>query len=69
MQDTKDEMAAIQAKLAAKRALKNPEEEQARLIQEEERRLAEEKRKKEEQERRERDESRARLAAKAALWK
>jgi hypothetical protein len=69
VQDTKNEMAALQAKLAAKRAMKNPEEEQQRMIQEEERRLAEEKARKEAEEKKLKDDSRAWLAARAAMFK
>ena len=64
----KNEMQALQAKLAAKRALRNPQEEEDKLYQQEQARLAEEKQKKEDEERRKREESRAKLKARAALW-
>eukprot|EP00008_Paramoeba_atlantica_P006157 CAMPEP_0201489314 /NCGR_PEP_ID=MMETSP0151_2-20130828/21957_1 /ASSEMBLY_ACC=CAM_ASM_000257 /TAXON_ID=200890 /ORGANISM="Paramoeba atlantica, Strain 621/1 / CCAP 1560/9" /LENGTH=244 /DNA_ID=CAMNT_0047874861 /DNA_START=29 /DNA_END=763 /DNA_ORIENTATION=+ len=69
VQDTKNEMFALQQKLAAKRAMKNPEEEQQKMIQEEERKLAEEKARKEAEEKKQKDDSRARLAARAAMFK
>lgn len=64
----KNEMQALQAKLAAKRALRNPQEEEDKLYQQEQARIAEENRKKEDEERRKREESRAKLKARAALW-
>jgi hypothetical protein len=68
-EDGKNEIGALAAKLQAKRALANPEEEQKRLYEEEQRRLAEEQRRKEEEERRKKQESRNRLKERAALWK
>jgi len=64
-----NEMQAMQAKLAAKRALRNPQEEEDRLFQDEQARLAEEKRQQEQEEQRKRDESRQKLKERAALWK
>lgn len=58
--ETKNEMNAIHAKLAAKRALANPEEEERRVFEEEQKRLAEEKRKQEQEEEKKKQESRQR---------
>ena len=67
--EAKDEMQALQQKLAAKRALRNPQEEEDRLYQEEQQRIAEQKAAAEAEEQRKKEDSRARLAARAALWK
>jgi len=66
--DAKNEMQALQAKLAAKRALKNPQEEEQRMYQEEQQRVAEEKRKKEAEEAAKRNQARAAMKARASLW-
>lgn len=64
----KNEIAAQAAKLKAKRALANPEEEQGRLFAEEQARQEEEKRAKEAEEKKKREESKSRLKEKAKLW-
>lgn len=70
--DTKDEISSLAAKLKAKRALANPEEENRRLQEEayrqEQARLKAERKQKEAEEKRKRDEARARLKERAALW-
>ena len=65
---TRNEMEAIAAKMAAQRALRSPEGEAARMYDEEQKRLAEEKRSKEEEEKRQKQASRERLLAKAAAF-
>jgi len=71
-EDTSNEISALAAKLKAKRALANPEEENRRLqeeaFKEEQARLAEEQRKKDAEEKRKQEESRQRLKDKAKLW-
>lgn len=67
--EAKDEASALHAKLAAKRALANPDDEKKRVLEEEQRRLAEAKRQQEADEKRKKAESKARLAQKASLWK
>ncbi len=64
-----DEALSIQKKLAAKRALANPEDDKKRLLEEETKRLEEEKKRQEAEEKRKRDESKKKLAEKAKLWK
>lgn len=66
--EAKNEMQALQQKLAAKRALRNPQEEEDRLYQEEQQRIAEQKAQQEADEKKKRDDSRARLKNRAALW-
>jgi len=70
--DGSNEISALAAKLKAKRALANPDEEAKRLQEEtfaeEQARHAEEQRKKEAEEKRKADESRQRLKDKAKLW-
>ena len=66
--EAKNEMQALQAKLAAKRALRNPGEEEDRLYQEEQARVAEQKAAEEAEEKRKRDASRARLKERSSLW-
>uniref|UniRef100_A0A7S4MJK3 Uncharacterized protein n=1 Tax=Vannella robusta TaxID=1487602 RepID=A0A7S4MJK3_9EUKA len=66
--EAKNEMQALQQKLAAKRALKNPQEEEERLYREEQQRVAEQKAQEEAEEKRKREESRNRLKNRAALW-
>jgi len=70
--DGANEISALAAKLKAKRALANPDEENRRIqeeaFKEEQARLAEEKRKKEEEEKRKADESKSRLKERAKLW-
>jgi len=70
--DTSNEVSALAAKLKAKRALANPDEEAKRLqeeaFKEEQARLADEKRKKDAEEKRKQDESRQKLKDKAKLW-
>ena len=63
-----DEALALQKKLAAKRALSNPEDDKAKLLEEENRRLEEEKRQREAEEKRKRMESKQKLKEKAKLW-
>jgi len=71
-EDTSNEISALAAKLKAKRALANPDEEAKRLqeeaFKEEQARVAEEQRKKEQEEKRKQEESRQRLKEKAKLW-
>eukprot|EP01088_Endostelium_zonatum_P020002 TRINITY_DN716_c0_g1_i3.p1 TRINITY_DN716_c0_g1~~TRINITY_DN716_c0_g1_i3.p1 ORF type:complete len:245 (-),score=98.77 TRINITY_DN716_c0_g1_i3:9-743(-) len=67
--DAKNELGALQAKLAAKRALANPKEEEERIYREEQQRVAEEKRRQEAEEAKKKQESKNRLAAKAAMFK
>merc|ERR1711976_209840 len=55
--EAKNEMQALQQKLAAKRALKNPQEEEDRMYKEEQQRLAEKKAAEEAEEERKRQES------------
>ena len=62
--ETKNEINAIHAKLAAKRALANPEEEERRAFEEEQKKVAEEKRKQEQEEEKKRQESKQRLIIK-----
>jgi hypothetical protein len=64
-----EEMSAIHARLAAKRALLSPEEHNLRLLEEEKRRLEELNREQVNEERRQRELGRNRLKEKAALWK
>merc|ERR1712000_494970 len=59
--EAKNEMQALQQKLAAKRALKNPQEEEDRLYKEEQQRIADIKAQEEAEEQRKRNESRNRL--------
>ena len=66
--EAKNEMQALQQKLAAKRALKNPQEEEDRLYKEEQQRIADIKAQEEAEEQRKRNESRNRLKQRAALW-
>lgn len=66
--EAKNEMQALQQKLAAKRALRNPQEEEDRLYKEEQERVAAQKADQEAEEKRKRDESRNRLKNRAALW-
>jgi len=66
--DAKNEMNALHAKLAAKRALANPEEEQKRLWEEEQKKLAEEQKRKEDEEKKSKAASRAKMKEKASLW-
>jgi len=66
--EAKSEMQALQAKLAAKRALNNPEEEEKKIYEEEQRRVAEEKQQKEMDEKKKREESRKKLKEKSSLW-
>jgi len=66
--DTKNEISAMQNKLAAKRALKNPEEEEKRVYEEEQQRLREEKLRQEAEQKRKAEESKQRLKERAALW-
>lgn len=66
--ETKNEMDAIVAKLAAQRALRSPEAEAERMYEAEQKRIAEETRKKEDDEKLKRQQSKDRLAAKAALF-
>ena len=61
-------MEAIAAKLAAKRALRSPEGEAARMYDDEQKRLADEKRAKEEEEKKLKQASRERLLAKALAF-
>ena len=63
-----DEALSIQKKLAAKRALANPESDKERLLEEEKKRVEEEKKRQEAEEKRKREESRKKLADKAKLW-
>lgn len=67
-EETKDEMAALHAKMAAKRALRDPSAEKQKQFEEEERRVAEQKREEERQEKAKREASRRKLKEKAALW-
>jgi hypothetical protein len=66
--EAKNEMQALQQKLAAKRALRNPQEEEDRLYQKEQQRIAEQKAQAEAEEKRKQQESRNRLKERAALW-
>eukprot|EP01120_Amphizonella_sp_Union-15-10_P011224 TRINITY_DN4707_c0_g2_i1.p1 TRINITY_DN4707_c0_g2~~TRINITY_DN4707_c0_g2_i1.p1 ORF type:complete len:247 (+),score=89.40 TRINITY_DN4707_c0_g2_i1:56-796(+) len=66
--EAKNEMQALQAKLAAKRALANPEDEEKRLYEEEKKRIEAEKKQKEDEEKRKREESRKKLKEKSSLW-
>jgi len=70
--DASDEISALAAKLKAKRALANPDEDAKRMqeeaFKEEQARVAEEQRKKELEEKRKADDSRARLKEKSKLW-
>lgn len=70
--DTSNEISALAAKLKAKRALANPDEEakrqQEEAFKEEQERVAQEQRKKDAEEKRKADESRQRLKEKAKLW-
>jgi len=59
--EAKDELAALHKKLAAKRALSNPQEEEQRLYEEEQKRIAEQKAAEEAAERKKREDSRSRL--------
>jgi hypothetical protein len=68
-EDTKSELDALQKKLAAKRALSNPEEESRRAFEAEQQRVADEKRAKEQEEAKARADSRKKLADRAALFK
>ena len=68
-QSAADEALSIQKKLAAKRALANPEDDKKRLLEEEQKRLEEEKKQKEAEEKRKREASKKALAEKAKLWK
>eukprot|EP00026_Physarum_polycephalum_P005618 Phypoly_transcript_05653.p2 GENE.Phypoly_transcript_05653~~Phypoly_transcript_05653.p2 ORF type:complete len:257 (-),score=77.63 Phypoly_transcript_05653:1093-1863(-) len=71
-EDTSNEISALAAKLKAKRALANPDEEAKRMqeeaFKEEQVRVAEEQRRKDLEEKRKQDESRQRLKDKAKLW-
>eukprot|EP01111_Echinosteliopsis_oligospora_P000342 TRINITY_DN1033_c0_g1_i1.p1 TRINITY_DN1033_c0_g1~~TRINITY_DN1033_c0_g1_i1.p1 ORF type:complete len:291 (-),score=127.60 TRINITY_DN1033_c0_g1_i1:251-1003(-) len=70
--DASDEISAMAAKLKAKRALANPDEESKRqqeeAFKEEQARVAEEKRKQDEEEKKKAEDSKARLKARAQLW-
>lgn len=67
--EAQNEMQALQAKLAAKRALRNPQEEEERLYQEEQARIAAERQRQEQEEANARQASKNRLKERAALWK
>lgn len=67
--EAKDEASALHAKLAAKRALANPESDKQRLLEEEQRKVAEEKARQEAEEKRKKADSKKRLQEKASLWK
>jgi len=64
-----DEIGALADKLKAKRALKNPGQSEEEAFKEEQAKVAEAKRQAEAEEKKKRDDSRAALKAKAALWK
>lgn len=67
-QSAKDEQAAIQAKMAAKRALKDPDAEARKAVAEEEARVKEEKERKDREDKEKAAAARARLKEKAAMF-
>ena len=64
----KDELGALHAKMEAKRALRNPAEEEEKQFAAEQARVADEKRAKEAEEALKRQQSKDKLKAKASLW-